>query len=158
MITQARLKELFTYSPEGCLVRLVSVTYNAKKGDRAGGLSGGYRYVNVDGYLYAEHRLIFLYHHGYLPKYVDHEDRNKKNNKIKNLRDLTNSQNSINSNVIRSISGYRGVTYHPSIGKYSARLMKDYKNYYLGLYASPEDASAAYEKKRQEMFPDVFGL
>jgi len=57
--------------------------------------------------------LIFLYHHGYLPKFVDHIDGNKKNNRIENLREATKSQNAMNQKVsTRNTSGIKGVMWH----------------------------------------------
>ena len=53
----------------------------------------GYRYVNVNYKSYLVHRVIFLMHHGYLPKYVDHIDGNVANNHIDNLQCLTMKDN-----------------------------------------------------------------
>jgi len=96
MLTQERVKELFEYS-DGRLVRRITTHYNSKKGDTAGCPHGnGYLDVRIDGKRYYVHRVIFLYHHGYLPKYVDHKDTNKACNLISNLRPCSKSENSIN--------------------------------------------------------------
>lgn len=56
------------------------------------------------------HRIIFLYHYGYLPEIVDHIDRDINNNRIENLREASKSENQWNREVlINSKSGIRGV-------------------------------------------------
>ena len=37
---------------------------------------------NKKNYTFLLHRLLFYWHHGYLPKLVDHKDTNSQNNKI----------------------------------------------------------------------------
>ena len=43
------------------------------------------------------HQFAFYYINGYLPKCIDHIDRDKKNNKISNLRPSTTSLNTKNT-------------------------------------------------------------
>lgn len=93
MITQERLKELFTYAPDGTFVRNRTgkmVKCSETKGQK-------YLRLGIYGKTYALHRLIFLYHHGYLPEITDHIDGNKLNNKIENLRSVTQQENCLNS-------------------------------------------------------------
>jgi hypothetical protein len=42
------------------------------------------------------HRIKFYLAHGFLPPYVDHEDRDRSNSSLGNLRPATNSQNLAN--------------------------------------------------------------
>lgn len=57
--------------------------------------------LNEDGYirvwcnnrLRMKHRLLFWLYHGYLPKEVDHIDKNRSNNSISNLRAVTHQEN-----------------------------------------------------------------
>ena len=76
MITQERLKELFDYQ-DGQLTWKVKKA-RANKGDIAGcnAEASGimYRQTKIDGKQYRVHCLVFLLHHGYLPKQVDHID------------------------------------------------------------------------------------
>ena len=78
------LHELFEYV-DGTLVRKVTTGSKAQAGMTAGFLDGKYRRVGINGKEYRTHRLVFLMHHGYLPKQVDHIDNNSLNNRIENL-------------------------------------------------------------------------
>lgn len=95
-LTQNYLKELFDYR-NGNLYWKVRKSYRIKIGDIGGYVrKDGYRHVGIDDKDYKSHRLIFLYHHGYLPKSLDHIDGNKSNNDIDNLRCATNQENAMN--------------------------------------------------------------
>jgi hypothetical protein len=72
----------------------------------------GYRHVNYRSKTYFVHRLIFLFHHGYLPPVLDHIDGDPLNNKIENLREATRSQNNMNSKIThRNKTGYKGISW-----------------------------------------------
>ena len=57
------------------------------------------------------HRLIWLYHHGYLPDVVDHIDNDTNNNRIENLRASSGKTNIFNSYKPKhNTSGHKGVS------------------------------------------------
>ena len=110
MATQARLKELFDYK-DGNLYRKTSlggVVIGSVAGTK---MRRGYTQIRVDGKLYLAHRLIWLYHHGYMPTMIDHIDSDPTNNNIENLRIATASQNQHNRVMGKNnTSGIKGLS------------------------------------------------
>jgi hypothetical protein len=107
--------------------------------------SKGYRLIGIKGKAYKAHRLIFLMHHGWLPKQIDHIDNNKSNNKLDNLRDATKNQNQHNQGKHKNNkSGYKGVTWHKRDKKWQAQIMINYKQKHLGYFDCPKEAHVAY--------------
>ena len=85
-LTQDYLKELFEYF-NGDIYWKLSRSNVIKVGKKAGYLNPNmYLSTSIDGKLYLNHRLIFLMHYGYLPKYIDHIDGNHYNNDPANVR------------------------------------------------------------------------
>lgn len=153
MITQQRLHELFYYQ-DGNLVRKAIYQGNRKIGTYAGALrKDGYIKVGIDDKQYLLHRLIFLYHHGHLPQFLDHADGNKSNNKIENLRAASRSQNNHNQKVkITSKTKLKGVCYHPQRKKWQARIHLNKKKISLGYFLTAEEAHEQYKKAAVKYF------
>ena len=102
----------------------------------------GYIHVKIKAKAFKAHRLVFLYHHGYLPEFVDHIDGDKTNNKIENLRAATKEENSQNQKIrSNNTSGCKGVSWNKILKKWQVSLCKNYKPIYLGLYEDLELAS-----------------
>jgi hypothetical protein len=102
----------------------------------------GYVHVKIKAKCFKAHRLIFLYHHGYLPECVDHIDGDKTNNKIENLRAATKEENCHNQKIrSTNTSGCKGVSWNRIQKKWQVALCKNYKSIYFGLYEDLELAS-----------------
>ena len=145
MITQSFLREIFDYN-NGCLVWKINRTNGVKAGDIAGSVQkSGYIRVSINDKPYSAHRLVFFWHHGYFPKFIDHIDRNRSNNKIENLREATPTQNQGNRNLSKTnTSGYRGVGWHKKYSKWVARISINGKLKNLGQFDDKEEARRVY--------------
>ena len=146
MLTQNRVRELFQYNEDGSLTWIKISRYNrVQKGALVGTpmKAGGYIRASVDGRNYLLHRLIFLWHHGYLPENeVDHIDQDPTNNKIENLSEVSKSCNLRNSKVsVCNTSGVKGVNWHNRLGRWYARITNG-KEIYLGYFDDFTEAVA----------------
>lgn len=162
-ITYEFVRKNFNYDPEGYLIWVSSVN-NDLVGKRAGGQStygkGGYLKITFERGGKRKralvHRLIFLWHNGYLPEApltIDHINRNKLDNRIENLRVATPSQQAANSGKkSRNTTGLKGVAKANASGKYAAAILVDGERVYLGCFDTPEAAHAAYLKAAKELF------
>lgn len=107
-----------------------------------------YHCVCLNGKQYKTHRLIFLMFHGYLPKYIDHIDRNKLNNRIENLRETTKSENALNSE--RSDKG--GVSYKKDKKKWRAYVKENGVQKHLGCFLTEKEARQSVYSYRNKEF------
>ncbi|MCS5737233.1 HNH endonuclease [Herbiconiux daphne] len=117
------VKALFDYH-EGDLLWRISPSNNVKVGDKAGTRgSDGYWRVSINDRLYLVHRIIYLWHNGYVPGVLDHIDRNTENNRIENLRASCHTLNGFNRGANKnSKSGIKGVSFDKARGKWKAQL------------------------------------
>lgn len=152
-ITQELVKRIFHYHEDGYLIwkEKPLVRAGITLGNKAGWLSkfkgGDRQHVGIACKTYACSRIIFLWHHGYLPEIVDHKDRNPSNDKIGNLRAAIKSQNMANCNSRKnSSSKYLGVSWDKRTKRWSAELTINHKLLHLGLFKIEEDAALAYNK------------
>jgi len=151
MITIKLLHELFDYF-EGNLIWKKQLSYRGKVGNVAGAKkTNGYITVGINNNEYLLHRLIFMYHKGYMPKYVDHIDNNHKNNKIENLREATNQQNSFNAKKSKNnTSGVKGVSWDIARKKWEAKCQINKKTIHLGRFSDINEASKALIEFREK--------
>ena len=153
MLTQELVRSIFDYE-DGNLIRKTG----AKNfiGKIAGSTrKNGYGLVRVKPKQYLLHRIIFIYHHGFLPKEVDHIDGNPRNNKIENLRAALHEENMKNSkNYSNNKSGIRGVSWHKRTQKWQVDVQVNKKTCYLGTYADKELAELVSIEARDLMYKE----
>lgn len=78
-------------------------------------------------------------------EYPDHIDLNSMNNTRSNLRLVNNSINQHNRHIQRNnTSGYKGVSFHKQLRKWTARISVNGKTLNIGVYDTPEAAYKAY--------------
>ena len=151
------VRSLFDYR-DGNLYWKEYRSSSAQKGDLAGTVrNDGRCQIGINGKKYKAHRLIFLYHYGYLPKFLDHIDRNPSNNSIDNLREATKSQNQWNRRSVESYngkltsSGFKGVVFRKQSQKWQAQIQINGERKYLGIFDSEIDAAEAYNAAAIEL-------
>ena len=151
-ITQERVRELFDYREGGVLVRRVR-RGPGMPGDIVGSArKDGYLSVFIGGHHHLLHRVIFLWHHGWLPAQVDHRDLNRSNNRIDNLRPATQSNNGANRGAYASNkSGFKGVCWNRAVGKWQAQIRVNRKVKHLGYFNDPAEGGAVYAKAAAEL-------
>lgn len=156
MITQKLLKEFFYYL-NGSLHWSFDKHYRAKKDQKAGCIAKNHRYkiIKINGNIVAEHRAIFLYHHGYLPEFIDHIDGNSLNNKIENLRETTSCQNQYNAKL-RKDSGtkIKNVKWHKATQKWMVCIKVNKKDKYIGVFEDIELAELVATEARDKYHKD----
>ena len=149
-VSADRLRELFRYDPS------TGVFLNRKGRVMGSTHSGGYLVSWIDGKLYFNHRLAFLYMHGEFPTQgVDHINGNKTDNRIENLRVATKIENGQNRKwpSKANTSGYLGVSFHKQRKKWSARITADNAYKSLGLFDTKEAAHEAYIQAKKIFHP-----
>jgi hypothetical protein len=147
MLTQARLRELFDYSPEtGVFIRRKTLG-SAKIGTEVGCLSQGYYRVRVDNKLYLLHRLVWLYVNGEFPEFIDHINRIRTDNRIANLRAVTKKQNQENREKQRNNkSGFKGVNWDTNRKKWFVCIQNYGKTIALGRFDDVNVAAEVYKQ------------
>jgi hypothetical protein len=104
----------------------------------------GYYRGGFGGRQYYAHQVVFFLLHGYCPAVIDHIDGNKLNNAGSNLRAATTATNAHN----QVVAGFR-----KNKGAYQVVIQAAGRQFYLGRYATPEEAHAAYLTAKREHHP-----
>lgn len=151
MITQKEVKELFYYE-NGELYWRVSRTNRVKVGQRVGSKTmNKYACATVNNKPYKVHRLIFLYHHGWMPKEIDHINNLKHDNRIENLRPVTKTQNQYNAKLRRdNISGIKNVSWYSQTKKWKVQIKINGKKKHLAYTDDLEFAELIAEEARNK--------
>jgi len=154
MITYQIVKGLFNYEPDsGISTWKIKPSRAVNAGDIAGSInSKGYLHTRISGKVYFNHRISFLWYHGYLPKYVDHKDTIPLHNWISNLRECSHSQNNFNIKISKNNkSGVKGVCWNKSAKKWHAQLQVNRKSIHLGLFVDLKEAEKTIKAARLEL-------
>lgn len=120
--------------------------------------NSGYVRVRIKGKLVQAHRLAWFYVHAKWPtELIDHIDGAKNNNSIKNLREATESQNKYNSTIRKdNTTGYKGVSFDKSKGKFVAYIQINGKPKRLGCFSTAEEAGSIYLKEATKLHGEFF--
>ena len=101
---------------------------------------------------YLVHRLIFLYHKGYLPECIDHINGNYLDNRIENLRESSISENQWNCKLREdNTSGHKNVHYNKSRNIWFTRFQINGKSITRGYFKNKEDAIKLAKQTREEL-------
>jgi hypothetical protein len=103
----------------------------------------GYVVFRVKDKLLYAHRVAFFLVHGFLPKMVDHINRNRSDNRSANLREANAKLNAENS------KGY-GVTKPKHTKKWASSITNNRKRIHLGYFDSAEEANKVYLLAKQK--------
>lgn len=132
------LPQYLRYDPES------GKLYRPDGSEAVGYIKDGYRVVSVKGRQYFAHRLAFALMCGRWLNVIDHVNRNRTDNRWVNLREANKAGNAKNAGLRKdSQSGYRGVSYRKSNGKWRAYIQADGVQHHLGFYATAEEAHLA---------------
>ena len=145
IISQEYLHKIFNYK-DGELFRISTQTQAGKRID-----NDGYRRTWFNGKQHRTHRLIFAYHYGFLPKFIDHIDGDKTNNCIENLRNATISQNNQNAKIRKdNTSGSKNVYWEKRSKSWVVRITANKQEIHIGKYKNINDAILSAQKARNK--------
>lgn len=143
------LKQAFSYDPEtGLVTRRIAVS-QFTIGTVAGSVNAaGYVDIVFRGKRLRGHRVAFALMTGAWPSNIlDHVNGDRADNRWKNLRECSQSDNAKNRTVnTKGRSGVRGVRYNGKSSKtrpWEVLIKHNYKQIYIGRYATKEEAIAA---------------
>jgi len=149
-LTKELVRELFSYK-DGILYHNISGR-RKRVGAIAGNMDDGRVRVFINGKQYYRSRIVFLYHSGFIPKYLDHIDGDTLNDRMSNLRQCTISQNGMNRGSGKnSSSQYKGVHWDKSRDKWCSQILVNGNKKHLGRFAKEKDAAMAYDKAANEL-------
>jgi hypothetical protein len=144
---KALIKERYEYRC-GCLWNRVTLNSRAVKGDMAGHLDQDKRrpsakakwVVRIEKRNYLESHLVWLWHHGRLPKAdLEHLDGDPLNSAIENLREYDHRQRPTRPNRLNK-SGYPGVNWDKRNNRWRAEICVNKRTINLGRFDEWDDA------------------
>lgn len=153
-LTSVRLRELLHYDPEsGDFTWRVDRTGKAVAGSVAGWKNtDGYLVISIDNRSHKAHRLAWFWMHERWPYKVDHKNQIKDDNRFCNLREVNDSESCQNRPLFRNnTSGFRGVTWNKTTGRWLAHIRHLGKRRNLGYFTTAEDAYEAYKQAAAQL-------
>lgn len=154
------VKERFIYENGKLIYR-----HNTKRmlaGQEAGSLHhSGYVQIYINSKSYQRSRLIWEYHNGPIPEgfEVDHINAIRNDDRIENLQLIAHSDNvakgGIQTGRSHNKSGYTGVFWCKSHGKWQAGITVNGQYRYLGLFETPEQANVARKNFESNLLKEV---
>lgn len=157
--TKKRLRELFRYRRDGNLIRLTD-----RGGEKAGSVIGcpdghGYKRAGVDGEDYQVHRLIWIWHYGSCPDFLDHKNKRKSSNRIGNLRRATKTHNEWHKPKRRhNTTGYKNVYRVKGVSPspFWAYITVNGKRKGLGMFKTALAAYRVYRREAKKLHGEFF--
>ena len=139
ILTQDLIVNLFDYD-NGFFYWKVKLSKKVIIGNKVGSIkSNKYLYTRINRKPYYIHRLIFLFHFGYMPKCIDHINGNTLDNRIENLREANSIQNACNSIIPTTNStGIKNVDWHKNRNKWRVSLRYNGKKKTIGHFNNLE--------------------
>jgi hypothetical protein len=110
----------------------------------------GYVPLGFKGKKFLAHQIIFMLHHGFYPKTIDHINGIKNDNRIENLRQIETYQNCCNRLPRFNELKYKGVS--PTKNKkWRSRIRFNGKEIFIGTFETKDEAAIAYKEKAIEL-------
>lgn len=149
MIDQELVKTLFDYREDGFLIWKLPPTNRTRAGQIAGSFrKNGYSQTGINRKIYTNHRIIYLWHHGYLPKEIDHINRIRDDNRIENLRDACGHNQANRTKKKNTSSKYIGVTWEKNRKKWQVYCQEKL----VGRFKTEKEAAIAYNLRAIKVF------
>jgi hypothetical protein len=160
ILTQKELKEYLHYNSDtGIFTWALKVNNKKPIGSKAGNVNKiGYCVIRINSKAYLAHRLVWLYVYGHFPQSdIDHINLIKSDNKLINLRLATHTENMRNRKVQKNNkSGFKGVCFHKGNKKWHSQCTVNGKQYNLGFFSTPEEASIIYQRFAEKHFKEFY--
>ena len=158
------VKEFLSYDPETGIVTWIK---NRGSNDIVGKVAGytrqgykhGYVDIKINDKIYLAHHIAWVLMTGSWPTQdIDHINLIRNDNRWCNLREVSRSKNLHNSGPRkRNTSGYKGIKFVPKgRRKWCAMVMINYKQHYIGVFNTVEEAVAARNKYCQNLLGENY--
>ena len=151
MFTKEYLHEIFQYE-DGNLYWKIDVAKNVKAGSICKYIdSRGYKKVKINRKSYAQSRVVFMMHYGFLPKEIDHINCIRTDNRIENLRPASTIENGQNKKIQKNNkSGFKNVHWCKTHKKWVVTIKVNKKIIFIGNFKDVELADLVAQEARNK--------